>query len=64
MTVHFWVDKYPASINHEVNFDQYSTMIDVFENAVKKFADKPGASNWEYCISLRQLDRLSAQFGA
>ena len=40
----FYQDKYPAGVPREVDLNKYKSMVDVFEQSVKKFADRPAFS--------------------
>ncbi|MEC7378195.1 MAG: hypothetical protein VX421_11330, partial [Pseudomonadota bacterium] len=40
----FYQDKYPAGVPREIDLNKYKSMVDVFEQAVKKFADRPAFS--------------------
>lgn len=60
----FYQDKYPASIQREVNLEKYKSMVDVFEQAVKKFADRPAFSAVGVTLTYRDLDTQSRNFAA
>ncbi|MBE0486800.1 long-chain fatty acid--CoA ligase [Marinobacter sp.] len=60
----FYQDKYPAGIPREVDLKKYTSMVDVFERAVKKFADKPAFSAVGATLTYRDLDTLSRNFAA
>ncbi|WP_404362330.1 AMP-binding protein [Marinobacter sp.] len=60
----FYKDKYPADIPSEVDVTQYKSMVDVFEQSVKKFADRPAFTAVGVTLTYRDLDRLSRQFAA
>ncbi|MCG8668536.1 MAG: AMP-binding protein [Pseudomonadales bacterium] len=59
-----WVDKYPEGTAQEISYDKYSTVLDVFEDAIRRFADKPAYSNMGVTITYRDLDELSSHFAA
>ncbi|KPQ30209.1 MAG: long-chain acyl-CoA synthetase [Marinobacter excellens HL-55] len=60
----FYQDKYPAGIPSEVDLKKYTSMVDVFEQAVKKYADKPAFSAVGATLTYRDLDTLSRNFAA
>ncbi|MFO8141165.1 MAG: long-chain fatty acid--CoA ligase [Marinobacter sp.] len=60
----FYQDKYPAGIPREVDLKKYKSMVDVFEQAVKKYADKPAFSAVGATLTYRDLDTLSRNFAA
>ncbi len=60
----FFADKYPSGIPREVDVDEYSTMLEVFERAVVRFADRPAFSGVGVTLSYQQLDEYSRAFAA
>ncbi len=60
----FYQDKYPAGTPREVDLEQYQSMIEVFEQAVKKFADRPAFSAVGVTLTYRDLDTQSRNFAA
>jgi long-chain acyl-CoA synthetase len=60
----FYQDKYPASIPREVDLKKYKNMVDVFEQAVKKFSDKPAFTAVGVTLTYRDLDTQSRNFAA
>ncbi|MBK1871711.1 AMP-binding protein [Marinobacter sp. 1-3A] len=60
----FYQDKYPASVPREVDLNKYSSMVDVFEQAVKKYADRPAFSAVGATLTYRDLDTQTRNFAA
>ncbi|MBJ6137732.1 AMP-binding protein [Marinobacter litoralis] len=60
----FYQDKYPAGIPREVDLSKYKNMVDVFEQAVKKYADKPAFSAVGVTLTYKDLDTQSRNFAA
>lgn len=60
----FYQDKYPASIPRDVDLNKYSSMVDVFEQAVKKYADRPAFSAVGATLTYRDLDTQTRNFAA
>ncbi len=60
----FYQDKYPAGVPHEVDLDKYTSMVDVFDQAVKKYADRPAFSAVGATLTYRDLDTQSRNFAA
>ncbi|MGM0953142.1 MAG: AMP-binding protein [Pseudomonadota bacterium] len=60
----FYQDKYPAGVPLEVDLNQYKSMVDVFEQAVKKYADKPAFSAVGATLTYNDLDVQSRNFAA
>ena len=57
-----WLKSYPAGIPAEIDISQYSSVLELFDETIHKFADKPAFSNFGADLSFRQLDRLSQNF--
>ncbi|MGO1502414.1 MAG: AMP-binding protein [Marinobacter sp.] len=60
----FYQDKYPASVPREVDLNKYSSMVDVFEQAVKKYSDRPAFSAVGATLTYRDLDTQTRNFAA
>jgi len=60
----FYQDKYPASVPRAVDLKKYSSMVDVFNRAVKTYADRPAFSAVGATLSYRDLDTQSRNFAA
>tara|TARA_R110000868_G_scaffold22420_6_gene92117 strand:+ start:59687 stop:61369 length:1683 start_codon:yes stop_codon:yes gene_type:complete len=60
----FYRDKYPAGVPREVDLNKYRSMVEVFEQAVKKFADRPAFSALGATLTYRDLDTQSRNFAA
>ncbi|QSP96553.1 AMP-binding protein [Marinobacter salinisoli] len=60
----FYQDKYPAGVSRDVDMDKYTSMVDVFEQAVKKYADRPAFSAVGVTLTYRDLDTQSRNFAA
>ncbi|CBL46955.1 Long chain fatty-acid-CoA ligase [gamma proteobacterium HdN1] len=59
-----WADKYDAGTPLEIDTSKYSSILEVFHESCRKFADRPAYSNMGVTITYRELDALSAQFAA
>ncbi|WP_417521334.1 AMP-binding protein [Marinobacter sp.] len=60
----FYQDKYPASVPREVDLNKYSSMVDVFETAVKKYSDRPAFSAVGVTLTYGELDTQTRNFAA
>ncbi|VVT02065.1 acyl-CoA synthetase (long-chain-fatty-acid--CoA ligase) [Marinobacter salarius] len=60
----FYQDKYPAGVSLNVDLDKYSSMVDVFDQAVNKYADRPAFSAVGATLTYRDLDIQSRNFAA
>jgi len=57
-----WFNYYPKEVPHEIDANQYNSILEVFEEAVQKYGDKPAFVNMGKSLSFNQLDQLSKQF--
>ena len=62
MQPEFWNDKRPAGVTSELDLHTYRSVLEVFESACKKFADKPAFSNMGVTLTYADLERHSAAF--
>ncbi len=54
----------PAGVSLNVDLDKYSSMVDVFDQAVNKYADRPAFSAVGATLTYRDLDTQSRNFAA
>jgi long-chain acyl-CoA synthetase len=59
-----WLKHYPKGVPAEVNVNDYASIREVFTESVGRFADRPAYSCMGKTITFRELDHLSAAFGA
>jgi long-chain acyl-CoA synthetase len=59
-----WTKKYPASVATKIDLTQYSSIVDLFNGAVKKHAHLLAYRNMGTNMSYQELDELSAQFAS
>ncbi|MGM8936054.1 long-chain-fatty-acid--CoA ligase [Pseudomonas neustonica] len=64
MDASFWDDKRPNGVPTTIDTAQYSSIIDVFQQACAKHGDRPAFSNMGVTLSYADLDRYSAAFAA
>jgi long-chain acyl-CoA synthetase len=53
-----------AGVSNSVDIDRYRSVIDLFEGALAQYPDLPAFSSLGHTLTLRDLDRLSRQFGS
>ena len=63
MTQRHWQTSY-GSIPHDINPDTYRSVVDMMEQAMQRFADKPAIRCVGQTLSYADLDRLSRNFAA
>lgn len=59
-----WLEHYDSRVPAEIDPDSYTSVIDIFEQSVKKFADKTAYINMGQSMTFAELDAQSAQFAA
>ncbi len=60
----FFKDKYPAGIPIDIDTSQYSSMVDVFEQSCKRYANNPAFTSVGVTITYGELDKLTQDFAA
>jgi long-chain acyl-CoA synthetase len=64
MVDRIWLKNYPAGIPAEIDPDRFSSIPDLLEKLVVRFADKPAYHNLGHTMSYAGLERLSRDFAA
>ncbi|MEO0422925.1 MAG: AMP-binding protein [Pseudomonadota bacterium] len=59
-----WLQEYPPGVPQDIEPQRYASVKAVIEESCERYADKPAFSNMEHELTYRELDRLSAAFGA
>jgi len=59
-----WISRYPEGIPSTIGPMEYSSVIELFDVASKKFADKIAYENMGHSLSFRDVDKQSTAFGA
>ena len=60
----FWHDKYPEGIAREINAEVYPTVLHLFKDACRKYANKPAFSNMGRTLTFAEVDKYSAAVAA
>ena len=59
-----WLKSYPEGVPEEINPDAYRSIIEIFDQSVAKFSDKPAFENLGTTYTYRELDQKSTDFAA
>lgn len=59
-----WLTQYPAGVPHEINVNQYSSLVDIFEESFVKYADRNAFTCMGHALTYQELDRYSKQIAA
>lgn len=59
-----WISSYAKGMPTEISLGNYSNILNVFDEAVRKFQDKPAFTNMGHSISYKEMDRMVGQFAS
>jgi len=59
-----WFQSYPEHVPHEIDVEEFSSVPDVFEQTVKKYADRPAFINLGKSLSYAEVDVRATAFAA
>ena len=59
-----WLKSYPEGVPYEINPDAYPSLINLMEEAFKKYAGQPAFANLGKELTFGDIDRLSREFAA
>ena len=59
-----WFTSYPNGVPHEIKLNEYHSVIHLFEESCKKYADRVAFENMGAQLTYKQVDKLSRDFAA
>ena len=59
-----WLNSFPEGTPTEIDPDSYASLIALFDDSCRRYADRPAYHNLGVTLSFRDLERLSGQFAA
>ena len=59
-----WLNRYPADVPAEIDSERYTSLIDLFEQSAKRYADQPAFINMGQVMTFRKLEERSRAFAA
>jgi len=59
-----WLENYGAGTPADIDLDDGATLVSIFEDSARRFADRPAFACMGHSISYGELDRMSAEFAA
>ncbi|MEQ8416489.1 MAG: AMP-binding protein [Imperialibacter sp.] len=59
-----WFKHYPAGVAKEINPDEYTSLVELLGEAMKKYADQTAFLNMDKGFTYREVDEKSTQFAA
>ena len=57
-----WLKSYLPTTPHEIDINEYSSIVSVLDKAIHEYADRPAFSNFGKQMTYREIDKLSSQF--
>ena len=59
-----WLDNYPPGVPHALAEDSYGTLLDIFDESVRKYADRPALDSFGVRMSYGELGRVAEKIAA
>lgn len=59
-----WLSAYPPDVPAEVNVEAYSSLVEIFDESIEKYAGRPAYTNFDTTWTFSDLERLSRYFAA
>jgi long-chain acyl-CoA synthetase len=59
-----WFKSYPPGVPHEVDLDEYRSVVSVFDTAIRKFEKRPAFANFGKILTYGEIDQASRHFAA
>ncbi len=59
-----WLKNYPTDSRSVIEFDQYNSMLELFDYSVQSYADNVAYMSFEQSLTYKEIDKLSTQFAA
>lgn len=59
-----WLNSYSEGVPEEINPDTYQSIIEMFDESVKKYTNNPAMENMGMCYSYQELSNKAEDFGA
>ena len=59
-----WLRSYPPDVSPDIGADPHGSIVEVFEDAVRRFGERPAFLNMGCALTYAELDRLSGNFAA
>ncbi len=64
MVERVWLNSYSPGIPADIDVSQYDSVLDFFDETIRKYPDKPAFSNFGTNLSFARLDQLSTRFAS
>ena len=57
-----WLEHYQQGVPHEININEHASLVELFEESCRKYADQIAYENLGYNLTYKELDHKSKQF--
>ncbi|MGE5084801.1 MAG: AMP-binding protein [Bacillota bacterium] len=59
-----WLKNYPAGVPAEIDLSQYQSLMDIYDEAIKKFSQRKAFTNMGVSLTFSELDQKVSQFAS
>ena len=59
-----WHASYPAGVPHQIDTDEFPSIVSVLQASLEKYRDRPAFSNMGKSLTYAEVDKYSKQFAA
>lgn len=59
-----WLKNYPTGISAEIDLSQYNSLMDIYDESIRKFKDKKAFTNMGISLTFAELDQKVSQFAS
>jgi long-chain acyl-CoA synthetase len=59
-----WLNSYPKGVPEEIDVNSYQSMVEFFDESVKKYAEKPAFENMGFIITYEEFNQKATYFAA
>ncbi len=59
-----WLKSYPKGVSDKINFDEFNSLVDMFEKTVKRFHNKSAFTNFGVTLTFDQIHHKSTNLSA
>lgn len=59
-----WLKNYQPGVAHEIDINQFQSIVEVFDRSVHKFRDRPAMANMDKVLRYGELQTLTEQFAS
>ncbi len=59
-----WLESYPDGVDAEIDVNQYQSIVDIFNESVENFGDRPAFTNLGKTLTFSELEQQTAKFAS